>query len=203
VGGVGGFGVVTVLVRLGAVESRRFGFELVKPLSVVVSGGSASATVSALGSVEFTSCETLSLNGVFQSGYDNYMVSVRHSSSGSAIVVRMRLRAAGVDESAGNYTRQFITAFGTSVAAARGSSATEATLGTTSSTLRSGDTVFIYGPHLAQPTAHRNVSASSAGSLEIYDVAGTHSLSTAYDGMTIYLASGSLSGRVAVYGMRG
>jgi hypothetical protein len=28
-------------------------------------------------------------------------------------------------------------------------------------------------------------------------------LSTAYDGMTIYLASGSLSGRVAVYGMRG
>jgi len=194
---------VTVLVRVGAVVSRRFGFELVKPSSVVVSGGSASATVSALGSVEFTTCETLSLNGVFSSGYDNYMISFRCSASNAAEAVSCRLRLSGTDNAtASSYTHQFIAANSTTVSGQR-SSSDAAGLGTVSSTQRNGQTIYVYGPNLAQPTAGRNIDASGYLSAYIADRAFTHNQSTAYDGITLFPGAGTVSGRVAVYGMRG
>lgn len=195
---------MTVLVRLGAVESRRFGFELVKPLSVVVSGGSASATVSALGSVEFTTCETLSLNGVFSSGYDNYIVSIRHvHSANTGILITGKLRSSGTDTSGSDYTRQYIDASSTSIGAARETSQTTFRFAPSSNNQRSGASVYFYGPALAQPTAIRGVTVYGQSGALINDAANTHSLSTAYDGFTIAVSPGTLSGRVAVYGMRG
>jgi hypothetical protein len=192
---------MTVLVRLGAVESRRFGFELVKPSSVVVTGGSASATVSALGSVEFTSCETLSLNGVFQSGYDNYMV-VGRLSPASSVFITMRLRAGGADNSTGSsYVRQLLEANSTVVTAGRTTSNLSDFVWSRN-TQRTGFAAYFYGPNLAQPTAFRVVSADDVSSASITDVAGTHNQSVSYDGFTL-ISSGAVSGRVAVYGMRG
>jgi hypothetical protein len=187
--------------------SLKFAFELVKPSSVVVSGGSASATVSSLGSVSFTSCETLSLNGVFQSGYDNYMVVVRHL--GSAFTnVWARMRAAGTDATGTNYTRQVLFANSGTIQGARDTSQTFAICSRTGDNERSGDCIYFYGPNLAQPTAIRNVNVtgktvSGTDGTQIADNASTHSLSTSYDGFTLAPVSGSLSGRVVVYGMRG
>jgi hypothetical protein len=182
------------------VSETRYALELVKPSSVVVTGGSASATVSALGSVEFTSCETLSLNGVFQSGYDNYMISMWNTASTNQRF-EIRLRASGSDASGSDYVRQFLLAESTTVSGAR------ATLTSFNYQLMDTDTngwtFFFYGPGLAQPTAMRTVSVSDRGSAAIFDSASTHSLSTAYDGLSFIAISSNISGRVAVYGMRG
>jgi len=57
-----------------------------------------------------------------------------------------------------------------------------------------------YGPALAQPTAIRAVSVSGWESAVIYEYANTHSLSTAYDGITFI--GGTFTGTVHVFGYR-
>ena len=72
-----------------------------------------------------------------------------------------------------------------------------------SSSQRGGDTIYVYGPALAQPTASRNVNAGAQSNAYIGDRAAIHSLSTAYDGLTLFPASGTFDGLVSVYGLVG
>lgn len=179
------------------------GMVLMRPSSIVSTGTGASATIGTNGSVTFSTCATLSLNGVFTSGFDNYMVVMRDVSSATTQYF-YRLRLAGTDASGANYTYQYIQADSTTVNGARTSSATAGWCGYSSSTQRSGQTVYLYGPNLAQPTAVRSVSVVGADSGRILDNASTHSLSTAYDGITIYPNSPvTFSGLISVYGLGG
>jgi hypothetical protein len=177
-----------------------FAMELVTPSSIAFSGTSASIVGS--GSVDFSAVSSLSLNGVFSADYDNYMVSIRYSGTNAGTSVLARLRTSGSDSSTG-YTRQYIIANGTSVSAARETSANEARVGVSSSTQRSGSAVHIYGPFLGQPTAFRDVTIYGSSSGTLWDNASTHSVSTSYDGLTIFVLSGDFTGNVAVYGLRG
>jgi hypothetical protein len=176
------------------------GMVLLTPTSIAYSG--TSATVGANGSVEFTGCSSLSLNGVFSVDYDNYMVSVRHVSSTDTALFA-RYRASGVNADAANYTDQAIDANGASINGFRSTSQTGARYGVMSSSQRGGDTIYVYGPALAQPTASRNVDAGAQSNAYIGDRAATHSLSTAYDGLTLYTGSGTFTGLVSVYGLVG
>lgn len=176
------------------------GMGLIEPVSIAFSG--TSAAITGLGSVEFSAVSSLSLNGVFSSDFDNYMIVIRHLHSATDIVeLFWRLRLAGVDASGSNYTRQQLSANGTAVEGVRTSSATSTRLGSTSNLQRSGDVVYFYGPSLAQPTAMRALDVNGFTNATITDQAATHSVSTAYDGLTVFPNTGSISGRVAVYGM--
>jgi hypothetical protein len=180
-----------------------FAMELVEPSSIAFAG--TSAAIVGNGSVTFSAVTSLSLNGVFSSTYDNYMVVVRYSQTGGGGFdgpVFFRLRASGTDATAANYTHQLLEANDSSVSAARTSSATNGAMGRYEDDVYGGQCLFIYGPSITQPTAFRNLSGW--GDLRISDSATTHSLSTVYDGLTIYLSgSGDITGRVAVYGLRG
>jgi hypothetical protein len=174
------------------------GMGLIEPESISFSG--TSAAITGLGSVEFTAVTSLSLNGVFSSDFDNYMIVVRHVGSGNDQLV-MRLRLAGTDNSTANsYTRQSLTASSTTITGVR-SASDNGRVGFVSSTLRSGDAIYLYGPALAQPTAVRATSVTGNNNAETIDRAWTHNASTAYDGCTLLTASPTFTGRVAVYGM--
>jgi len=178
-----------------------FAMELVEPSSIAFSG--TSAAIVGGGSVTFTAVSSLSLNNVFSSTYDNYMVVTRNVASGNN-ALQLRLRVGGTDDSTSNsYVNQFIVADGTVVSASR-TTATQGVLGTLSSSQRSGQTVFFYGPALAQPTAFRNVDASGVNNAYLLDRANTHNQSVSYDGLT-FIPNPTLNftGRVAVYGLRG
>lgn len=196
---------MTILVRSGVVAaSRRYALELVKPSSVVVTGsGSETATVSALGSVEFSAAATLSLNDVFTSGYDNYMIVCRYKNDSADQALICRLRLSGTDNATANsYTRQLLSASSTTVSGSR-STTTASFISASSNDQRDGMQVFLYGPALAQPTAVRSVTGDGLLGARIYDNAFTHNQSTAYDGITFYPGGGTISGRIAVYGLRG
>jgi hypothetical protein len=177
------------------------GLILMTPTSVDKTGTGSTATVSANGSVEFSSCATLSLNGVFSTDYDNYMIVLRGDCS-SAANVGYRLRVGGTDNStASSYVYQELEAASTTVGGARITD----NIGRFcpfNNTQENGAIVHIYGPFLAQPTAWRSVTANDASSARIDDYAGTHNQSTSYDGFTMIPGTGSITGRVAVYGMR-
>lgn len=178
------------------------GLVLIKPTSTAVTGGSASATINAGGSVTFTTCETLSLNGVFSSTYDNYIIDIRHTES-TTMPIYYRMRLSGTDNTTANaYVTQYLQADGTTVNGARITDSFGWIM-YGGSTQREGHQVFVYGPNLAQPTALRSVSALGLSSARILDNASTHNQSTAYDGITIYPQPtvGTFTGLIKVYGL--
>jgi hypothetical protein len=187
----------------GAIEELG-GMVLITPTSITSTGTGNSSSIGANGSVEFSSCATLSLNGVFSATYDNYMVVVRGTSSDDAGAVGARLRVSTTDASGSNYTLQRLDASGTTVSGGRGT-ATYTRLMVFDDGLRSGGTAYVFGPYLAQPTAFRAVTASAYLDAFVRDWASTHSLSTSYDGITLANEFGAqtITGLVSVYGLKG
>ena len=180
------------------------GMVLLTPSSIAYSG--TSATIGANGSVEFSACTSLSLNGVFTGDYDNYMVAVRHVDSTYNAAFLTRLVLSGTPASGSDYTYQRLDVANTTVAGSRSTSQTSGRVSSVSNALNNGFVVNVYGPFLAQPTAYRSVTVENGGSpgvVGILDYAGTHSLSTSYDGYQFVAGSGTISGLVSVYGLVG
>ena len=176
------------------------GLILLTPTSIAYTG--TSATVSANGSVSFSACSSLSLNGVFSADYDNYMVVAWTKHTTGTQPGYLRLRAGGTDNStASSYVRQNIEVNGTVIAAGRVTD-TRANLFAPCNNPLDGTIINFYGPYLAQPTAMRSITQVGINGAYIADGAATHNQSVAYDGFTMYVVSGVYGGRVAVYGMR-
>ena len=176
------------------------GLILLTPTSIAYSG--TSATISANGSVEFSACTELRLNGVFSADYDNYTVVWRGNTSGPA-AMGIKLSSGGVDETGSNYARQFLQASGSTVSApgrVTGETFWYALM-YAYNVQKAGAVYHFYGPHLAQPTAVRVVGVGDYNGAIINELCGTHSLSSSYDGFNFYLNPNNASGRIAVYGM--
>jgi hypothetical protein len=173
------------------------GMVLMKATSIDYSG--TSATLGENGQVTFSAVTSLSLNGVFTAEFDNYVVSMNHYAAATTAVY-WRFLLSGSDASGSDYTRQLLRADSTTVAGVRESSNTsQRTMN--SDPNYSGCVIHFYGPALAQPTAHRDVSANSLNGARIYEYAGTHSVSTAYDGIRFFTDE-NWTGKLAVYGVR-
>lgn len=176
------------------------GLVTMTPTSIAVAGAGSSASIQSDGSVDFSAATSLSLNGVFTSAFDNYLLVIRHTMALGNDLIQIRLRVSGTDASGTDYTRQRLLASSTTVQGLRSTSQTSAAIGYSSADNRSGDSAHIYGPALAQATAFRNVNAGDISGASIYEYASTHSLATAYDGCTLIPASSSISGSIVVFG---
>lgn len=174
------------------------GLVTMTPTSIVVAGAGSSGSIQADGSVNFATATSVSLNGVFTSSHDNYLVVLSSINNNNNVVAR--LRTAGTDASGTDYTRQYLLASSTTVSGARATSQTYAFIGVGDPTNFGGDHAHIYGPALAQPTAFRNVNVHGDSGGRLVDNACTHSLSTSYDGLTILPEAGSFAGTVVVFG---
>lgn len=176
------------------------GFKICKPTSVAVTGTGAAATIQTFGRVGFSSCTTLSLNGVFSSAYENYMI-VMQGSTTSGLAYAIRLRASGSDNStASSYVYQYLFATDTSISGAKTTSSFSAFLVGTNQ-LRNGGVAYIFGPNLTQPTAIRTLNSYSTDGARFYDIAATHNQSTSYDGFTLFHQdSATMTGSITVYG---
>lgn len=180
------------------------GLILLEPTSVVGSGTSPVVTINANGSVSFSSTQSVRLNGIFSSAYDNYMIVMRHDGYINPTIVGY-LSSGGSDATGTYYNFQTLTASSTTVAGARNTGAGYFALAKStsySSGWKEGLVAHLYGPYLAQPTAYRSIAIDSASGAATYDAAGTHGLSTSYDGLNIATTAGGFEGLVCVYGMR-
>ena len=175
------------------------GIRLITPSSVAVTGAGSSATINAGGSVTFSTAATLSLNGVFSSTYDNYMIAMRGVETTNNNV-SIRMRATGTDATGTDYVYQQLFASSTTVSGQRQTAQSGAWTSYLATAQRSGNTIYVYGPNLAQPTAGRLVNAAGLSNAAIVDYAWTHSLSTAYDGFTLFGMT-SATGLIKVYGL--
>lgn len=173
-------------------------FKMITPTSIAYSGGYA--TTNTLGQITFSTVTTLSLNGVFTSTYDNYMIVWRNLGS-SPVNGNARMRASGTDNStASSYVSQQVFVSGTSSTAARTTSTFWSPITHLDNGVLDGRTIFLFGPFLAQPTAFFTTTFDGGASGSLYYHAGTHNQSVSYDGITLYPNSGSMTGTVGVYG---
>ena len=151
----------------------------------------------------FTTAATVSVDNCFTSTYTNYLIVLRHVGSGANVSLAMRLRVGGADASGANYTIQNIDGNHTTVSGYRNSSVTAFTeLFLADSTQIDTAEVLVSGPALAEKTAVFTSGVTGNTGAFVRLSGGTHSLATAYDGFTIYPASGTITGSLRVYGLR-
>ena len=175
------------------------GLRMVVPTSISVGSGSGSAN--AAGYVSFSGVSSISLNGVFNSTYDNYRINVDISGS-TTIGMDFRLRASGTDSTA-NYSRQYIYGDGTSLSAGRVTSVGAwGAIDVTSST-RGSVAYDIFNPFLARQTLMFGVNASRYPSSTYLAVNGYgHDTTNSYDGISFIPSTGTISGNISVYGYK-
>jgi hypothetical protein len=183
------------------------GMVLMTPTSVDKTGTGSTATIGTNGSVTFSSCTTVSLNGVFNTDYDNYMLVCWFKGvAGDGVNLSTRFRASGSDNSSSSYTHQYLAANGTTVAGSRNTSQTSVDNHgySAGSTRPAGIVMYLYGPWLAQPTAGREIEIRTFADASINDNAFTFSGSNQFDGLTFIDSTASnMSGLVSVYGLVG
>jgi hypothetical protein len=183
------------------------GSRLIVPSSVSV--GSGSGSVSTQGAVTFSGASSVSVNNCFSSIYDNYRIVMNHDSSAAAVGFNMRMRAAGTDNTSVNYVfaSGSATQAGTFVGGSVGTSAldTSWTLTPISGTYSSSTIFDILLPFSSAYQTNFSSTSFYFDSLSNYRAgfgAGATSVTTSYDGITFYPASGTITGTVRVYGYK-
>lgn len=177
------------------------GMVLMTPTSITSTGSGNSSSITSNGSVTFSSCETVSLNGVFTVDYENYVIYVRGNNS-SAADVNFRYRASGTDNTSSGYTSQYLQSSGGTISANR-TTTTYAQAGFWGSTQRAGMALYVYRPFLSRFTLSRSNGMQDSSSAANYDIGCLHNQGTSYDGLTFIINGSSGSGLISVYGLVG
>jgi hypothetical protein len=187
--------VETVISGLGS------GLNLKAPSSIANSGGSASLTGAM---VSFSGVTTVSLNGVFSSTYDNYRIIIGNTASASANLL-MRLRASGSDNSSANYAWSGTYTSSTSAAynGETGAGATSMAIGYSESGMQCNTILDIFSPFATNQAIYFANNLRISGSVSNENKrSGGMTVTTSYDGFTLFAASGTITGSIRVYGYK-
>jgi hypothetical protein len=163
------------------------------PTTIANSGGTSSL---AGNTVTFTAVNSISLNGVFNSAARDYRIVCSYSASVQG-TTNMRYRTAGTDNSNNNYDGRGVDV-GALTSVSYGQTTHEISSNGTSI---NGFTMDVLNPQETQYTTNMwsHIRLTVAAVATYRGVTGTFSATTAFDGFTIYPASGTITGTVAVY----
>lgn len=175
----------------------RAGLAKVIPSSVAVGSGTGSADTT--GKVTFTTVSSVSLNSVFTSAYTNYRIVTNFVVSTNDQGVTFRFRVSGSDNTTTNYVNRVGRVLSGGISAndtiARDYFGVNAIQ--TASTGRGIAIYDISNPSVAEV---HPIFASSSTDYGAYFGSGYFQSATAFDGFTLYVGSGTLTGTVTVYG---
>jgi hypothetical protein len=177
----------------------RAGLAKIVPSSVAVGSGTGSSD--ALGNVSFTGCSSISLNGIFNSTYDNYRIVCDFQALSSNSDTSFRVRASGTDLTTSTYYwgRIFVGAYaGVPLGSENNSLGSSINIGSSNTTLGVGGNmdIDIHSPMLARRTTIKQWSVGNGLSV----TGGIVDNTTAYDGITIFLSGQNITGTIRVYG---
>lgn len=155
-----------------------------------------------IASSTFTTATTVSLNNVFTSTYDWYRILVRTTASNSD-AIRLRMRLSGTDATGVDYNAQYLQAVNTGVSSGQDLATTSGQIAA-QNTGHNGVIVDFFSPAIATPTIWQSIIArnANASNPNQFFWAGGHNLANAYDGFTLFMATGNMTGTVRVYGYR-
>jgi hypothetical protein len=163
------------------------GWEVESSGMVLLSVANASASTS------------LSINNVFSSLYQSYVIYFNVIGSASA-QFGIRLRASGTDATT-NYTTQVLEIGGTTLTAARDTSS-PASVGIVRSSGRSFGSLQISNPFASSETSFFSLGQEPGSGAAIAIRSGANTNATSYDGITFIPGAGNFTGTIRIYGVK-
>jgi hypothetical protein len=164
---------------------------------------SASA-LTLISSTTYSASSAHSVNDVFSSTYDNYLILINTDSASTGSDMSMRLRVSGSDNSSSNYYWANIGNNASSSAydgSNSGGAATSWRINYNDDTNGSTQTINIRNPYLSLVTSYNNhYLAIEDNNAYPSTGGGRTTVTTSYTGFTIFPNSGTFSGKVRVYG---
>lgn len=157
------------------------------------------------GEVSFTTQSSVSIDNCFSAAYTHYLVVRNLLGSVSEQNIAMRLRASGADDTGTNYRHQSLDAASTSIAGARATGQTgwNYALGYVEASAFGYQQARISNPFEAvRTTAWSDMSYDADGNIILDRFVFAHDLTTSYDGLTVIPNSGTITGRITVYGLK-
>lgn len=177
---------------------KSVGLVPIQPTSVVIATGSGAAN--SLGVVSFTGATAVSLNNVFSSSYTSYKIIVNCDASSTNAGLRIRLRASGTDATGGSYFYQGSQQVSTTAPVAfSGVSQFQFALLATSDT-GNFSSIELTNPFNAVRTSGSLSSLGYTTGPAGFQAGLLHALSISYDGLTLYPATGNITGTIQVFG---
>ena len=156
-----------------------------------------------INTTSFSAVSSQSVNDVFSSTYDNYVIKLNNCTGSTDLFVALRLRVSGTDTTT-NYRYQNIQADSTTVAGSRSTSATSfPNVFYINSGFDNEATLNIANPFNTKRTTGFSHNVTGGGGNIEFNVTG-YGLNdaTSYTGFTLLTSTGNMTGSVSVYGYK-
>jgi hypothetical protein len=156
-----------------------------------------------LNTTTFSAQASVSIDSVFSSTYNNYMVQIAITTITGSPIVQLRFRDSGGDVSGANYGYRSTNFSSLGVANdthAQGRTQTIAHVSPTTLGAQFGSTLNIFLPNLAEKTL-----ATAHGSVEVgnlYTGAFAYNTTAQFTGFSIIASAGTITGTIKVYGYK-
>ena len=164
----------------------------------------SSGALALTGSADFTTSSAVNINNCFSATYLNYMFLINITAvSAASPDLTMRMRVGGTDNSSANYNINELANNGATVSGYRDAAGTSFLIGnasTSTAQFLASQGTFL-DPFIATPTkllSHHIVNSSTTNNQKT--TGQYHNVSTSYDGFSIIPSTGTISGKVRVYG---
>jgi hypothetical protein len=163
-----------------------------------------SSGLTLINATSFSAVASQSINNVFTSTYQNYEIRLNITSKSALGAVNLRYRASGADNTTSNYNQAALLVRTSNASAGDGATAQTSilTFGTGNATYGISLIAQVFNPQIAQSTyTTHQFWGGDASTFFIYNGGSIFDATTAFDGFTIYPASGTITGTVYVYGL--
>lgn len=178
------------------VAERSTGLVPIVPPTVAVSGGSA--TANSLGTVSFNAATSITLNGVFTSAYDNYLITISGKGSVADNLV-LRLASGGTPDTVSSWAWGVIQMTTAALSFAGGGTSTSPVIGLTDTASGGFNAnVQLYAPALV--STNKRILSIAGRTGYGYFCQGYTADTGSKDGVHIFPASGNITGKITIYG---
>ena len=172
-------------------------------MKLLVPTSADNGTVSASGAVTFTGVSSVSLNGVFSSTYDNYMIQLFFKNTVAQSYTALRYRVSGADDTNSVYDSRTTYMATSSIGVTDQPNLAQ-------QRISYGDnngnyhTINISRPFIADKTYIKVASSNNDGASGMYaeDYTGVFQNATSFTGFTIFPAANNITGTIRVYGYK-
>jgi hypothetical protein len=189
----------TDLVKDGATAIATLGQDIDTAMNTAL--GTKKAGMVLLNTTSFSGVASQSINDVFSTTYDNYLIVFDIVSNPSTLAnLNFRLRVSSTDASGANYNYITSNKTGSSNPAATSSSQTSINMALVNDTYPNPGFLYLFSPFIARPTGLISRQTSTYSTVYSRIVEGHHTLSTSYTGYTLTIDAGTISGKVSTYG---
>jgi hypothetical protein len=151
----------------------------------------------------FSAATSASVDSVFSSTYDNYLILLNVESTSGSNAMQVRFRTSGSDNTTSNYGSNWeYAAFGTAGATGQLGSAAGSTLAYIQDITGNptSNVMFVFNPFATQNTYANHQAVQGNG----YRITGglEFDTTTSFDGISFICAAGTFGGTISVYGYK-